>query len=570
MRGLLVALILAVAACEAEPIPTKLAIEPATVEIWQDETVQLKAVVYDQNGEVYNEPLDIMWESGDPSIAEISDGLVTPQGWGPVRVSATAAVLDLDAIAAVSIQRIYDLRATAAYINQVNQDPNDPIGVLIGRKGLLRLYLTMEENVSYSPPPARVKLLQGSTVLLDTVLTQELPDFLVNVDQSSLENSYNLLIPAELVVSGLEVDVEYDPEDTERALSGHERIDMPMARMPVFYEKLVPIVSTRHRSSHGEEWAAEQKPFEGPMRMAGHVLPVSEWDLSVRAVYETDVNLNHGQSAWIGLLNELSAVRAADGLRSYYYGAIRPPYYPGGGIYGIGFIAHPVSLGNTDGITHAHELGHNMGLGHAPCGVYGDPDFPDESGRIEYWGWDPSDGSLRTPRRFNDIMGYCQNNWVHPYHFEKATKTRQRLGLDVEGPAQDVLMVWGTIYEGQLQLEPAFVLRAPVTLPDPRGLYLAVGHADGKQVFSHRFTPHEIAGVNAAGFNVRIPWQSVESVTVSGPPGSAMLVAGSHPPAAIIMDENGQIRRIARNWQGGQPTGARVLVSTGLPTEVLR
>ena len=64
MRGLLAALILAVAACEAEPIPTKLAIEPAAVEIWQDKTVQLKAVVYDQNGEVYNEPLDIMWESG--------------------------------------------------------------------------------------------------------------------------------------------------------------------------------------------------------------------------------------------------------------------------------------------------------------------------------------------------------------------------------------------------------------------------------------------------------------------------------------------------------------------------
>ena len=83
MRGLLVALILAVAACEAEPIPTKLAIEPATVEIWQDETVQFEAVVYDQNGEVYNEPLDIMWESGAPNIAEISDGLVTPQGWGP-------------------------------------------------------------------------------------------------------------------------------------------------------------------------------------------------------------------------------------------------------------------------------------------------------------------------------------------------------------------------------------------------------------------------------------------------------------------------------------------------------
>lgn len=67
--------------------------------------------------------------------------------------------------------------------------------------------------------------------------------------------------------------------------------------------------------------------------------------------------------------------------------------------------------------TMTHEIGHNMGRPHAPCGVNNaGAGYPYQGGAIGVQGWDPVSGQL-VPPNYTDYMGYCQNNWTSDYNF---------------------------------------------------------------------------------------------------------------------------------------------------------
>ncbi len=84
---------------------------------------------------------------------------------------------------------------------------------------------------------------------------------------------------------------------------------------------------------------------------------------------------------WGRLLNVVTAVKQADGAPAaqVYYGLI-PTTNPAGDWYprrwaGMGWMPERVSIGvDEEGSTLAHEVGHNFGLPHAPCGDVADPD----------------------------------------------------------------------------------------------------------------------------------------------------------------------------------------------------
>lgn len=73
----------------------------------------------------------------------------------------------------------------------------------------------------------------------------------------------------------------------------------------------------------------------------------------------------------------------------------------------------------TSAATLAHELGHNHGREHAPCGVSpSDPNYPYSGGLIGVWGYDSRSGSLQDPSRCADIMSYCDPQWVSDYTYQ--------------------------------------------------------------------------------------------------------------------------------------------------------
>ena len=317
-------------------------------------------------------------------------------------------------------------------------------------------------------------------------------------------------------------------------------------------------------------------------------------------------NLNTGKG-WGELLAELVFLRIREGERGYYYGAMQ---LGEDAIWdGLGQFDYPASIGKADPVTLAHELGHNMSLRHAPCGgaIAADMAYPYNGGAIGAWGYDFEQERIVSASLYKDLMGYCEPEWISDYHFARAMGFRlfrealvmgnARAGdVAAAGPggtgdwlsgpaaqdggtyspatAQKTLLLWGRAGLGELVLDPAFVVDAPVSLPTEDGPYRLEGHGPaGERRFSLSFAICLTRGGTCLLGAIR-PIGTVRfSGVLSGPEGSHTLERfGSTPMAMVTERGSGKLKAVLRDWDGAWPPGltlsaseAEIVVSEGLP-----
>ena len=152
-------------------------------------------------------------------------------------------------------------------------------------------------------------------------------------------------------------------------------------------------------------------------------------------------------------------------------------------------------------------------------------------------------------------------------------------------------MLWGGVTpDGELRLDPAFVMDASEKLPSAPGPYrLQVVGAAGATLLSLDFEMDEISD-GSGGFLFMAPFRdqwrgALDRIVLTGPAGTATLDRDTRRPMAIVIDRaSGQIRailrgaaaeaRIAAAAEQGEADaaeviemseGTRVLVSYGLP-----
>ncbi len=128
---------------------------------------------------------------------------------------------------------------------------------------------------------------------------------------------------------------------------------------------------------------------------------------------------------WVALMMQIQAAATLDGFQAnwLYYG-IMANGIPMGPV--IGCAMGGVGAGSVnDGVTMAHEMGHQLGRDHAPCGGVGagDPGYPayepyDPAGTpgasIGEYGLDIIDSIIHIPNE-KDYMSYCGPGWVSIY-----------------------------------------------------------------------------------------------------------------------------------------------------------
>ena len=479
------------------------------------------------------------------------------------------------------------------FLTQAVQSFDRPVPLLEGESALLRVFFTSDEVVLNRPAVRATFYLDGT--MAHTVEIPAGPAKIpVQIDEGSRETSANAVIPGNIIVPGLELVVEITPAGALDPESGiairvpeYGRIDVDVRKVPEFNLTLVPLLWTEHPNHAVVTQTAALTDEDDLFRLTRDLLPVNDFQLNVAEPVWTSHDPETFNSE---ILNEIEAIRAMIGGTGYYMGVVgqaNESVLTRGLAIGSGFS----SMSILDGRVIAHELGHNLSLRHAPCGLVfdADPNYPYAGGSIGAWGYDSAFDKLLDPRFTVDVMGYCRSNvWISDYYYNQAfffrIRQEESLLATASSPRAASLLLWGGLdAAGELVLEPSFVVNAPVSLPREDGPYQLVGEdTAGNTLFTLSFSMSKVADGEGGGFAFTVPVRSewsgrLSRITLSGPDGFVEMTRDSGHSAALLLDQStGKVRGILRDWpEPGTTVGAArrvvpepgldVIVSSGIP-----
>ena len=281
---------------------------------------------------------------------------------------------------------------------------------------------------------------------------------------ADLTQSYRATVPANWVQSGLEVRIQADPNndigETDEA-GNAQSLKPTVGTATVLYLTLVPVL----------QQGQTVQPTLPKTDLLYDMFPLKEVQANTRAAFSYGGTVTNSSSDWSNLLSALRNLRTADVSNRYYYGVVKAGY--SSGIAGIGYIGLPVSAGwdgtNSAPRIMAHEVGHNMGRGHAPCGTTGEAGYPYPEAWIGSWGYSLLSATLYDPAKYKDVMSYCSPQWISDYNYSKLQDFLEASPPKAQtlSAAQEVLLVSGKIRGGQVQLDPLIKIKAVPDAPKP-------------------------------------------------------------------------------------------------------
>ena len=482
------------------------------------------------------------------------------------------------------------LTLPVVYLTQSIQRPAGDVPLLSGREALLRVFLVGDQASAFFEPEVVATLTRDGEEV-HRVTMRAVDDRLPTVaDEGDLRTSYNAVIPAEHIVSGTKFVVVADSAGTVPQANGSQTrypdtgsVALKVIEVPPLELTVVPVLYAAKPDSSVLPWVdsiADMGVHSPQVGLFKYSFPFAEFSAKTREPYVTSLDLTVEENTWPMIL-ELEPVYRAEEASGYWYAVADSDE---GYVRGVARLNGLVSFGKPWPDELAHEVGHTLDLDHAPCGgaLFTDPDFPYSNGSIGVWGYDFRDGSVVSPARRRDIMGYCYDQgWLSDYYFEKVIRVRENKVEDwtlgsrgAGGPKGEMLVLWGGVLNGQLRIEPVHSMYTAPKLPEAAGAYRIEGIGRGDETeFSLSFTPGEDQYGNKYFFftiPIEADWgDSLERITLTGPEGE-VTVDGNDPRSLTIVTDpvTGRIRAILRDWN--QPLPAALGNTDGLEVETTR
>lgn len=341
--------------------------------------------------------------------------------------------------------------------------PSTP--VLVGRKALVRAYVTPAAGFVARSITAELEIDGGAgpIVVRDTRTisgasreADPASVFAFAVDAAQITASTRFAVRltdagGKVVAAGSPSDARY-PRDGALAPLG-ARDDAGGVRVT-----LVPVRWTGDGSNRLPDTSAAQLDvYRGVMTA---LYPVAHVEFTVRAPIDFGKKTLTGNVDFSALNQTLTQLRAADAPATdvYYYALVSPAdsfakYCSGSCVTGQSFVVSDPTdetlrvgggvgwTGEDSAWTMAHELGHEHGRSHAPCGVKSwDSAYPHTGGQLGTWGWDSRSGVFQEPTKTTDFMGYCDPAWTSDYTYaalyKRVRSVRGAAPLRISGPPQ--------------------------------------------------------------------------------------------------------------------------------------
>ncbi len=471
--------------------PTSLALRPA-------ETKLFSATVLGRNGAIPGAV--VTWSSADPAIATVSStGEVTAVSHGVTSVIATSGSISRTRGVTVSEETLNLAVARLDFI-QIAQTAEGDVPLIAGKATAVRLY-PAASVAGFTDIPIRVTVRRGGATLFETtVMSGEVP---VVADQRDDTQGIFVPMPAALDLRGASVAAVIDPDNDVSEFDEWDNAAAPPGEEPaVVMETIAPIKIRLVRIGPEGTPLANFSVGEGTFALGFTKLiyPASALEISVRSGAVITAFQWTDQGDVTAALNQLEIERLADGFVGHYYGIM--PFSSIAGLTGLGRVSGFAALGTMAPDVMAHEIGHNMGLSHAPgCGA-SNPNtaFPSPTGQIGHRGWDPRTNTI-VPATFFDVMGYCGNpstTWISGNYYQgiySVVKSRTP-ATTLRAPEAAVvpLAVAGIVTGGTLTIGDLRVIeRANAVSPDAGDVRVDLLDADGTVVFTSRLVLAEIA-----------------------------------------------------------------------------
>ena len=269
----------------------------------------------------------------------------------------------------------------AVHLTQAVQNLAGDIPLIAGRPALLRVFATADRANAYAPQARVTFILNDSKIHTATMEFESERGLPLSPRPEDLAQSFSDTIPAEVLKPGVEIVIEVDPDSIVPRAAGSRvrvpsegRLELDVREMPRLDLTIVPVLFRSLPDSSVLDWAGSFASSQETGEFVRNVLPVGEWNVTVREPYIFTARDPRSLEEWIGLLGELQLVRTMDSGVGHYYGVMEPVLRSG--IGGVGYLSGTSSVGLPDPLVVAHELGHNLSLHHTPCGIAFVPRFP--------------------------------------------------------------------------------------------------------------------------------------------------------------------------------------------------